>query len=254
MAPPPGKRRSGMTYLVDAPLDTLVEPSETVDADPSDALTCQIASSILRERYGVDSAEAVPLKVHEAVRVCLRDVSSTVQHEHPHWGLPTYHRSSPPPPPPGSSLGSSMPAGSEAAAASRGAKHDRRSAHADRSRRRKRGPRQRGDSDDDPFQYDKCSNQDGGGHAPSEDSGAPSLAKKAKRQSHSQGYPCPYRRRNPVLFNIREHEHCARRNFANMNELKSVLSFFFFSLFFLFFRGGYHSRVYRYDACLHQMC
>lgn len=207
MAPPPGKRRSCMTY-VDGPLDTLVEPSETVDADPSDALTSQIASSILRERYGVDSAEAVPLKVQEAVRTCLRDVSSTVEHEHPQWGLPTYRSSK--------GFRSSMN-GSEATPRAHA-----RNSNSDARRSRKRGPSQRGDDDDDPFPYDERNNKDGSGN---QRGGLrdPTLKKKAKLQSNLQGYPCPYRRRNPVFFNIREHEHCARRNFTDITELKSVL-------------------------------
>ncbi|KAK0640735.1 hypothetical protein B0T16DRAFT_460892 [Cercophora newfieldiana] len=33
-------------------------------------------------------------------------------------------------------------------------------------------------------------------------------------------FPCPYRRRNPIRFNIRDHEHCARTQFATMLDLR----------------------------------
>lgn len=183
-----------------------MEPSDTVDADPSDALTSRIASSILRERYGVDSTEAVPLKVQEAVRSCLRDVSSTVEHEYPQWGLPTYH-----------------PAKGSRSAKNRfdkSPKSHSRKANSDAPRSRKRGPTQPGEEDDDPFQYDKRNTVNGVGD---QRDGIRELAirKKAKLRDVLSGYPCPYRRRNPVLFNVREHEHCARRNFADMTELKS---------------------------------
>lgn len=191
----------------DGPLEAQVEPCDTVDADPSDALTSQIASSILRERYGVDSAEAVPLKVQEAVRVCLRDVSSTVEHEHPQWRLPTYRPAK----------------GSRSAknGLDRSPKGHSRKANSEAPRSRKRGPTQPGDEDEDPFQYDEHSTGDG---LRNRRDGVSELAlrEKAKSQDVASGYPCPYRRRNPVLFNIRDHEHCARRNFADVTELKSV--------------------------------
>jgi hypothetical protein len=33
-------------------------------------------------------------------------------------------------------------------------------------------------------------------------------------------FPCPFRRRNPTRFNIREHEHCARTQFASLSDLR----------------------------------
>lgn len=188
-------------------MDALIEPSDTVDADPSDALTSQIASSILRERYGVDSAEAVPLKVQDAVRACLRDVSSTVQDEHPQWGLPTYR--------------SSKPFRSSMNGSDKSPKIHGQSSDLEARRSRKRGHNQRGDNGDDPFTYDRRSNEDGLRNQ-CEGFREPTLKKKARLQDGLRGYPCPYRRRNPVLFNIRDHEHCAKRNFADMVELKSV--------------------------------
>lgn len=194
-----------MTYM-DGPMDVLVEPSNTVDADPSDALTSQIASSILRERYGVDSAGAVPLKVQEAVRVCLRDVSSTVEDEHPQWGLPTYNATR--------NFRSSMN-GHNKSPRNRGPSHNFENPSS-----RKRGPSQPGDGGDDPFPHDRRNEDGSNDHL--DGFREPALRKKAKLQDSLSGYPCPYRRRNPVLFNIRDHEHCARRNFADMTELKSV--------------------------------
>lgn len=210
MAPPPGKRRSCMTQPDVPALDALVEPCDTVDADPSEALTSQIASSILREKYGVDSADAVPLKVQEAVRTCLRDVSSTVEEEHPQWGLPIYQ--------------SIKYVEADTAPAARYQK-----SHSEAPRGRTREPKRLVDDEDDPFAYKHRKKKKAGRSCSLQPGDVPGQALDEKkttawRESPTQGYPCPYRRRNPVLFNIRQREHCARRNFSDMAELKLVSS------------------------------
>jgi len=38
--------------------------------------------------------------------------------------------------------------------------------------------------------------------------------------SEAKLYPCPFRRRNPMRFNIRDHEHCARMQFSAIVDLR----------------------------------
>lgn len=207
MAPPPGRKRNCKSRL-DLSMDAIVEPEETIDADPSDALTSQIASSILRERYGVDAQDAAPLKVQDAVRRCLQDVSSTVEKEHPQWGLPTYH--------PGIFRSSTNSSGSTSRNVSQGSGSEGMSG-------RKRGHgRESHDDEEDPSWYGKLNGDDGDSGSGGNGSGRePATKKRAKIQEGThQRYPCPFRRKNPMFFNIRDHEHCARRPFIGMTELK----------------------------------
>ncbi|KAI1800712.1 hypothetical protein F4811DRAFT_564554 [Daldinia bambusicola] len=47
---------------------------------------------------------------------------------------------------------------------------------------------------------------------------------KNKKYRDQEGFSCPYRKRNPIRFNIRDHEKCANRSFPNMTELKKHLT------------------------------
>ncbi|ROW08460.1 hypothetical protein VMCG_03184 [Cytospora schulzeri] len=195
MAPPPGRRRSFLdktNSLMD------IKPHGTCDADPSEALTSRIAASILREGYGVQAAKStVPLKVQDAVGRCLQEVSTTVGEEHPQWALPTYYADK---------FRSSTPS----------SESDQFSDYAgsNNSRRTFNHP---GDNDEYLFRYDQAHNgrkRPGSGHRDL------SQRRKPNVLDGSQAYPCPFRRRNPVMFNVRDHEHCARRPFPNIPELK----------------------------------
>jgi len=71
---------------------------------------------------------------------------------------------------------------------------------------------------------------DEGGEGPSDDEeddtqppdrGGSSLnSKKRRREPPETRYPCPYRRRNPLKFNIRDHTPCATRYFSDFTSLK----------------------------------
>lgn len=195
--PPPGRRRS--------PAETRsltdIEPHNSVDADPSEALTSYIAASILQEGYGVQAANhAVPLKVQDAVGRCLQEVSTTVQGEYPHWALPTYHSHKP-------------------RLSTTSSDSNRSSDYASwRNRRRISG--RVGGHDNDPLLNDQAQGGlqlQGSGHRPLVQE------KKAKALDGPQGYPCPFRRRNPVIFNVRDNEQCAKRPFSDIPELKYAM-------------------------------
>lgn len=179
MAPPPGRRRSCKVTQDDS---CRPEPRETEDANPSEALTSQIASSIRQERNRVRASGEALLKVQ--------------QNEQPQWRA-LRHR--------GQKSESSIPA----------SKSQSSTRVAQKSRSVPPGRRQSED-DDDPFAYDKL-NQDNFTRRSLSPVGG---VQKNDRQVTVHEFPCPYRRRNPVLFNIRDHEHCARRPFSDLGELK----------------------------------
>ncbi|KAG4224032.1 hypothetical protein PC116_g27509 [Phytophthora cactorum] len=47
-----------------------------------------------------------------------------------------------------------------------------------------------------------------------------SVKGKNKKFRIQEGFSCPYRKRNPIRFNIHDHEKCANRSFPSMTELK----------------------------------
>lgn len=190
MAPPPGKRRSHKSTMN-------VEPVDSVDANPSETLTKQIASSVLQERYGPRNPNAAPPKVQESVRRCLPDVSETNQSEEPRGDLPKYHSSN---------VRSALPGS--------------RSSSRDSGYRQKRFGVLTGE--DDSFLYERHAN----GRVPSmqvKRHDEPSSAIVGTSDNGAQGYPCPFRRRDPISFNVRDYESCGTRPFADMFELKYVL-------------------------------
>lgn len=199
MAPPPGRKKSGLAKT-DLPMDSY--PHDTIDADPSAALTSRIAASILREGYGVRAAKTtVPLKVQDAVHRCLQEVSTTVNKEHAPWALPQYR-------PRGST---SNAAGSDAQSGT----SEQLSDH-EASVNRARYGVSSGD-DEDPFAYDNSKESQ---WQQLYGFGKGGRGMKARLHDASRPYSCPFRKRDPVLFNVRDHEHCAKRPFFGMTELK----------------------------------
>lgn len=196
MAPPPGRRRSFLdktNSLMD------IKPQASCDADPSAALTSRIAASILREGYGVQATRStVPLKVQDAVGRCIKEVSTTVEDEHPQWALPKYYADE---------FRSSTP--------SSDSDHFSNCLGSDS----RRASDQAGDDSEHLFRYDQAQN-----NRARRTSGYRSLnqRRKAKVLDASKAYPCPFRRRSPVMFNVRDHEHCAKRPFSGITELKYV--------------------------------
>lgn len=172
-----------------------VETVDSIDANPSETLTTQIASSILQERYGVRGANAAPPRVQEAVRRCLEDVSKTVRSEHPQWDLPKYH---------GQHFRSSL---SVSRSSSRDSEYGRRRVGV------------LPEEEDDPFLYDKNDNERASMIRAKEQDDS-SRALEGRAGTDSQGYPCPFRRRDPISFNVRDYESCSRRPFADILELK----------------------------------
>lgn len=199
MAPPPGRRKSSLAKT-DLPRDSY--PHDTVDADPSAALTSRIAASILREGYGVRAAKAtVPLKVQDAVERCLQEVSTTVQKDHPPWALPQYR-----------------PRGTKSHAADSDAQSrtSEQLSDPDAPASRARYGVSSGE-DEDPFTYD---NSKESLYQKLYGFGSGGRGMRARLHDASRAYPCPFRKRNPIMFNVRDHEHCAKRPFFGIQELK----------------------------------
>ncbi|OTB16221.1 hypothetical protein K445DRAFT_300163 [Daldinia sp. EC12] len=66
----------------------------------------------------------------------------------------------------------------------------------------------------------------GGSTSQSGSSPQNSLSVKGKNKKFriQEGFSCPYRKRNPIRFNIHDHEKCANRSFSSMTELKKHLT------------------------------
>lgn len=197
MNPPPGRRRS-LLDKTDSLMD--IKPHASCDADPSVALTSHIAASILQDGYGVRATKStVPLKIQDAVGRCLQEVSTTVEDDHPQWALPTYYADrflSSTPSPDSDQFPDYLSSSSL-----------------------KRTSNRICDIAGDPFRYDQL--QDSRGRRGSGHRGLNQI-RKAKVLDAFQAYPCPFRRRSPVIFNVRDHEYCAKRPFSSMAELKYV--------------------------------
>lgn len=202
MAPPPGRRKSS---LAKTDLLTNSNPHDTVDANPSAALTSRIAASILRESYGVRAAKAtVPLKVQDAVQRCLQEVSTTVQKEHPPWALPQYR--------PKDTKAYATDSDSQSRTSEVVSDPELPARHA-------RYGVSSGE-DEDPFAYDNSKESI---YQKLYGFGSGGRGMRARRHDASRPYSCPFRKRNPVMFNVRDHEHCAKTPFLGIQELKYVL-------------------------------
>jgi len=207
MAPPPPRLRK--SYVEDKTSrarhgsSTCEGADESADAnvvalDDPDPLVRQICCNILMDLHGIDAIEAtVPLKVWDAVVRCLEDVSVAVD---------------------GDSAGRSP--GKEAHKAAAGAGNSAAStpghSGSGDSTSRKRNSRQAGYSDGD-----------GSGDGAAEDEGGDDGAvheeaqrKKPKVEPEQSAFSCPFRKRNPLRFNIRDHEHCCRKPIIGVPELK----------------------------------
>lgn len=197
MAPPPSKIKHAAESM-DEDSDSGSEYSFT-----NEPLSSQIGSTILKQQYGVDAGYQLPLKVQDAVNRCLEDVSTAVHEDHPRWSLPSYSSES----------FRTSTIGSDSSSRNSTQYSDPWSTSS-----RKRNSRQAGNDDDDSSRgggADDDSRRDEN-DAPSNDG----QRKKMKVRKETETFPCPFRRRNPVLFNIRDHEHCARKPFNDASELK----------------------------------
>lgn len=197
MAAPPGRKRSRKSTMN---LSATIDCVDSVDANPSEALTSQIASAVLKERHSLRSKTVAPLKSKETAAHANVDVDRPeFLKVSPEWEVPRYC------PAPSTRHSRSSLAGSRSS--------PRASEH--RLKPKPRGIQRYPSSgaiedDEDPFLYDGASR--------TSDSGEICLDK--IESAKFRGYPCPFRRRNPIRFNIRDHENCGRRPFLDMSELK----------------------------------
>lgn len=181
MAPPPGRKRTSRITQDDSAIRPSREESE--DANPSKALTSQIASSIMQERHHVRGTEAAP---------------PPVPRKESRRTAPTHRGTN-----------STPIAGSRSSSV--------RSVQKARSLPPSRRP---SEDNDDPFLYDNFER-----HELVRRASPPNglrAEKEAEAELDNKEYPCPFRRRNPMLFNVRTHEQCAQRPFADISEVRYV--------------------------------
>ncbi|PKS09164.1 hypothetical protein jhhlp_003778 [Lomentospora prolificans] len=161
----------------------------------------RICHMILREVHGIESSYApVPLKVVDAVVRCLEDIE-TVAHQHG-WSSNRVCQAFPA----GNSTWNSPGATSTSSSEQNGAGG---------ANSRKRNSQQAGDGDDGYF------NDSYGGNGGDEPCSPDDMSrKKARTELQQAAFSCPFRKRNPLRFNIRDYEQCCRRPIIGIPELK----------------------------------
>lgn len=191
MAPPPGRKRSYKSIMA---FPTTIDGFDSVDANPSEALTSQIASAVLKERHSLrnrpitETATSIPSVDNEHPISQLK--------ESPEWESAI---NCPAPPPARSST-----AGSRSSSRA----SQRRLKSKPRGIQRYSPSGEATEDDEDPFVYDGATQA----KAPT--------SQICTEKDRFRGYPCPFRRRNPIRFNIRDHENCGRKPFLDIAELK----------------------------------
>jgi hypothetical protein len=94
------------------------------------------------------------------------------------------------------------------------------SSNTGRTGRGKKRPSSCGDQgEESPDSHDRTGDRNGGGN-----NNPLSKSKKIKVEPPDNRYSCPYRKRNPLKFNIRDHNTCATTYFSTFADLKSVCS------------------------------
>ncbi|KAK3357818.1 hypothetical protein B0T25DRAFT_170515 [Lasiosphaeria hispida] len=172
--------------------------SSNADLDSDSSFTIQaerVARSILDTEFDLDlGISEPPSDVVEAVRVCLDEISLTLQHAHGMGFLPF----------------NSAALGSEASGSSPSTFPSDLASCRSAASKKKRALRDLGEGDGD---LQEESDEEGDTVGEQSEAGQ---RKKAKCEQ----YPCPFRKRTPYKFNCRKWEYCAKAPFKNMTELK----------------------------------
>jgi hypothetical protein len=165
------------------------------DNDEMDGQSDQIARMILKEGFNLRLGfSEPPADIVDAVRDCLEGISLSLQRARGMGFL--------------SAAASSESPASSAATPSSGTLSRNQSKAS-----RKRASRNRSNRDDDDL-HEEESEGEGGAEAGVQTE--PGNRKKPKLDQ----YPCPFRKRNPLRFNCREWEYCAKAPFKSMTDLK----------------------------------
>ncbi|KAK0610862.1 hypothetical protein B0T14DRAFT_570794 [Immersiella caudata] len=191
----PVSTSSGESYDTPSPCSDAPSPTPTNPEDGDDVIdrADQVARIILKEGFNLRLGYSEPpTGVVDAVRDCLEDISLSLQRAR---GMGFVS----------AAASSESPASSAATPSSGTLSRNQSKAN------RKRTSRNRSDRDGDLHEEsDEEGEAEAGGQT------EPANRKKPKLDQ----YPCPFRKRNPLRFNCREWEYCAKAPFKSMTDLK----------------------------------
>jgi hypothetical protein len=169
---------------------------------PEQQLTEDICHLVLQQAFGVDLQDLTFAgDALESVGRCLEELSSVVDSDRA-LGLAAPLRS--------------VPAGDRQSVTPGEQSGEYRQ---NRSSRKSRGKRRANSNDnedrDGGYGSDDQDDANSGG-----DDSSPARSKKIRIEPPDNRYPCPYRKRNPLRFNVRDHTTCATASFSDLTNLK----------------------------------
>jgi len=164
---------------------------------PDCAAVEDICDLLLRTSFGTELSELhQPSDVFLAVQTCVRELSEIIKVDGKHRAAPT---------------GSSASANAWSGPSRQGSS-------------RKRSSRRDDDDDDELIDEGDGRGQDGDDGDGREGDGWSSKrsgpSKRSKKPPIEDCYACPFRKRNPLRFNVRDHSNCALGAFSDMANLK----------------------------------
>lgn len=191
--------------------DSMVEDDAVLRLEPRDRLVQDVCDRLLRDVFGVELKDLDPTgagaEAYKSVSYCLDELSHVV----PASALPNpgdfVHKASPGDT--GSTPTRYVGAGGDAGAgADRSNKQDTGNGNGGQKR-----PLDNGGNDP---------NNDGSSDGNGPDGGGGPGGKKPRLMSEpqDQNLSCPFRKRNPVRFNVRDHQSCAVQSFPDISQLK----------------------------------
>jgi len=177
-------------------------PTATSDVDIDlDASAHSLAKRILDDEFEIFLGRSEPPSdIVEAVRACLDEISLSLQ-DVQRLGVIVPHTTAPHSDKPASQPPSDPTTGNSGS-------------HSRSNGQRKRSSQNLGGGDRDVQEEDSGGEDDAAGGQPD----TPQQRKKLKCEPEE--YPCPFRKRNPVRFNCRDFEYCAKAPFKSMTDLK----------------------------------
>ncbi|KAK0723323.1 hypothetical protein B0T26DRAFT_750602 [Lasiosphaeria miniovina] len=191
--------------------DSMVEDDAVLRLEPRDRLVQDVCDRLLRDVFGVELKDldhtGAAAEAYKSVSYCLDELSHVV----PASALPNpgdfVHEASPGDT--GSTTTRYFGAGGDAGAgAGRSNKQDTGNGNGGQKR-----PLDNGDNDPN-------NNGSSDGNGPGGGGGPGGKKPKLMSEPQDQNLSCPFRKRNPVRFNVRDHQSCAVQSFPDISQLK----------------------------------
>ncbi|KAK4159731.1 hypothetical protein QBC43DRAFT_123629 [Cladorrhinum sp. PSN259] len=187
--------------------DSMSEAGELSSHRPDDGLVQDMSDKVLKHMFGIelgDLPQGMASAAYESISYCLEELSHIITPASPNNSSPSFNHA-------GRETGSFnhnisiQPAGGDGSPGSGGMGGASPGGDNRKGRPRKRPAdgNERDDDEDDNGDGDDGYRQPGG-----------------KRQKGEPRLSCPFRKRNPIRFNVREFTSCATQDFPDMPQLK----------------------------------